>query len=121
MDFSKLTMAVDILQQLQSSKTVEMVCSMQNIVNALHAIIVSSVSTPISILESFCLVVWIVLHSARNNKQPLAIFQAISTFGWPNLLYIFEMGQELITYKSSYVQNDTYPISGSCIFLLLCT
>ena len=44
MEFSKLTTAVDILQQLQSSKTVEMVCSMQNIVNALHAIIVSSVS-----------------------------------------------------------------------------
>lgn len=44
-DISKLTSAIDILQQLQSSKTVEMVCSMQNIVNALHAIIVSSVST----------------------------------------------------------------------------
>ena len=44
MEFSKLTTAVDILQQLQSSKTVEMVCSMQNIVNALHAIIMSSVS-----------------------------------------------------------------------------
>ena len=57
MDFSKLTTAVDILQQLQSSKTVEMVCSMQNIVNALHAIIVSSVSTLISILVSFCLAV----------------------------------------------------------------
>ena len=44
LDISKMTSVVDILQQLQSSKTVEMVCSMQNIVNALHAIIVSSVS-----------------------------------------------------------------------------
>ena len=43
-EISKITTAADILQQLQSSKTVEMVCSMQNIVNALHAIIVSSVS-----------------------------------------------------------------------------
>ena len=43
-DISKMTTVVDVLQQLQSSKTVEMVCSMQNIVNALHAIIVSSVS-----------------------------------------------------------------------------
>ena len=44
-DLSKMTTVVDVLQQSQSSKTVEMVCSIQNIVNALHAIIVSSVST----------------------------------------------------------------------------
>jgi len=34
----------ELLQQLQCSKTVEMVCSVQNMVNALHAIIISSVS-----------------------------------------------------------------------------
>ena len=45
LDISKMTSAVDILQQLPSSKTVEMVCSMQTIVTALHAIIVSSVSS----------------------------------------------------------------------------
>jgi len=39
----------ELLQQLQSSKTVEMVCSIQNIINALHTIIVSSEST-----EVFC-------------------------------------------------------------------
>ena len=35
----------ELLQQLQCSKTVEMVCNVQNMVNALHAIILSSVST----------------------------------------------------------------------------
>ena len=34
----------EMLQQLQCSKTVEIVCSLQNMVNALHAIIISSVS-----------------------------------------------------------------------------
>jgi len=33
----------ELLQQLQCRKTVEMVCSVQNMVNALHAIIISSV------------------------------------------------------------------------------
>ena len=46
--------------------------------------------------------------SARNNSQPLAIFQPISAFGQPKSILVSQIssvGQQTVTYKISYFQK----------------
>ena len=53
-------------------------------------------------------------YSAKNNSWPLAIFQPISTFGWPKSILVsqfyctFSMGWQSIIYKMSYLQKTAY-------------
>jgi len=55
--------------------------------------------------------------SARNNSWPLAIFQPISTFGRPKSILVgqfyctISIGWQSITYKMSYFQKNSRPIS----------